>query len=293
MEQRYTHTACVLFDSVPERSKLARTLEGLGNWSWPVATPESQGTIDWALSSSGLTLESPGGPTVTVSIVKHKWPDRSHNVNGSRAPLFGRSLPALGSTVRPGGLARSARNAALLPNARTMVSRHRAFVRIRTSYPAVSNMAHRADLDNLGSELVRSLELVTQIGARIMRVPGALCWYAPSGEVLASEPTLRILERRTDWEDRPPIEVWVGVEQRLSEATNELEVNSVGAFQLGMNELRFVDEATPAAALTARANVYDGIFAALSLSRQPRQSANVVPFQPRSQQERTAHSSTG
>jgi hypothetical protein len=286
LKQRYMHTAFVLFEGAPRRSTLAEALDGLGQWSCETPASDKAG---WLRQGPALSTTTRDGIVIVVDTVDRPYPDSNDPYGGDPDTLGAIASGEFGDHTMAGALKRAAAHADLLPDAYRVVGTHRAFVRIRTS--KLGPDGHFLGEAAPRSVLVRSMALATNIGARLVRLPGALAWFAPGGEVLASPSTLGVLDGREDWIDRPPIEVWLGVRRTADHLGGILAVETVGAGQLGLDDMAFRAELSPATWLTARVDTYDVIFD--EIVAVPPRDGNVVPLRTRPSGMRHMHSTAG
>lgn len=286
LRYRYMHTAFVLFERAPKRSSLSDALDDIGPWSRE--TPVT-GEAGWIHRSRALSTTTPDGIRIVVDVVDRPYPESLDGRSTDADALDAIGSGEFGNHTMPGSLGRASLQADLLPDAHHAVGAHRAFVRLRTSKLGPDGQFLGEDAPR--NILVRSMALATGIGARLTRIPGALAWFAPGGEVLASPATLGVLDGREDWIDRPPIEVWLGVRRCTDYLDGLLEVESVGAGQLGLGDVTFCTDLCPATWLTARVDTYDLIFDEI-VAVSPR-DGNVVPMPAKAPRAGRMHSTAG
>lgn len=286
LRYRYMHTAFVLFERAPRRSSLSEALDDIGSWSRE--TPAT-GEAGWLHRGRALTATTSDGIRIVVDMVDRPYPEVLDGRATDSDALDAIGSGELGNHTMLGSLGRASLQADLLPDAHRTVRAHRAFVRIRTSKLGPDGQFLGEDAPR--SILVRSMALATGIGARLTRIRGALAWFAPGGEVLASPATLGVLDGREDWIDRPPIEVWVSVRRRTTYLDGLLEVETVGAGQLGLRDVAFCTDLSPATWLTARVDAYDLIFD--EIVTVPPRDGNVVPMPAKAPRVGRMHSTAG
>ncbi|MCC7076317.1 MAG: hypothetical protein IT198_04250 [Acidimicrobiia bacterium] len=284
--QRYMHTACVLFRRAPRRSVLAGLIGDLGPWSYEAPHP---GAYGWATQGPALVTTTPDGIHVCVDIVDRPFPDTLAHEPVDSPLLAAWADGEFGEHTLRGALGRSSFITDITPEGESAVSAHGAYVRIRTA--KLGPDGHHLGENAPRSVLLRSIGLVTRVGARLTRARGSLAWFVPGGEVLASSPTLQVLDERDDSTQRPPVEVWVGVHRAGDPDDATLSVVTVGARQLGIDDVAFLAPLSPATWLTARVDAYDLLFDELE-SIVPQPNSNVVPLRRRGHP-RYARSSAG
>ena len=120
---------------------------------------------------------------VTVDVIGEPWPDDMGNPQDpARRMLFGAwSMGFMGPFTWPGCLGRATQYAGAFGQAETAAAagRHRAFVRVRSTY-----LLGAKDEDRVlpaDYEPRRELEFVTSVARAVAGAPGALCYFNPGG----------------------------------------------------------------------------------------------------------------
>lgn len=119
---------------------------------------------------------------VLVDLVDEPWPDGMGDPKED-VDLFGAwSMGFFGPWVFPGNLQRAQAMSFTWREAREVSSRHRAFVRIRSSY--ILGASEDAPLLPEDYEPLDELEFVIEVALHVLQLPGALAYFNPNGEVL-------------------------------------------------------------------------------------------------------------
>lgn len=184
-----------------------------------------------------------GGPSVTVAyqpevngyatvdVVDRPWPDRMGDPK-NEVTLFGAwSMGWFGPHTFPGGLDRAVQQAWSWPEAAETVARHRAFVRVRTSYV----FGAEKDAKVLPSDYVALPELafVASLAEALLDHPDALCYFNPNGEVVLSQEGLRESRAFGAQHALPPLDSYANVRLFNIDPT-WLLMDTVGNWQLDM-----------------------------------------------------------
>ncbi len=166
---------------------------------------------------------------VLIDTVPHPWPDHMGNPK-TEITLFGAwSMGHFGPFAYPRGLERATQQSWGWPAAKETVPRHRAFIRVRSSYI----LGAEKDATCLPQDYQPRAELdfVTDVACNIARHPAALCYFNPSGEVVAqlAEIETRLAYHRQH--DLPPFNVWANI-RLFNFAEGWLMMDTVGNWQL-------------------------------------------------------------
>jgi hypothetical protein len=174
----FTQSTTVLFEKAPSIDEIALVLA-----AWKPARAKNA-KQSWVAGRDQLVIrfdEKQNG-TVAVDVIDAPWPDSMGDPKGD-ADLFGAwVLGAFGPLVFPGGLARAVQQAVVFPGAKEQVAKHRAFVRLRTSYV----MGAGPDAKVLPSDwqTLAEIETLLAIAHRVLTVPRAIALFDPNGEVV-------------------------------------------------------------------------------------------------------------
>jgi hypothetical protein len=143
------------------------------------------------------------------------------------------SMGFMGPMTWPGNLLRATQYAEAFGDklAAEGAKKHRAFVRVRSSY--VLGAPGDAKVMPEDYQARPELEFVTSVAAALAAAPGALCYFNPGGETLytAAELTRTIEEHRGD--NLPPLPVWsMGRLSKLEDARPWMFADVIGMEQL-------------------------------------------------------------
>jgi Domain of unknown function (DUF4261) len=191
-----------------------------------------------------------GGPTlivafrpdingyVAVDTVDKPWPDHMGDPK-TEAMLFGAwATGQFGPFTFPEGLKRARQHSWGWPEGATIADRHSVFVRIQASY--VFGVPDDAPIFPKGYNPLAELEFLTRIALAVLRLPGALCYFNPNGEVLRNAQGLEDALEFARQQDVPPLDVYSNV--RLFSVDNGwLVIDTVGNGQLGSPDLPDVE----------------------------------------------------
>jgi hypothetical protein len=178
----YTQGVCVLFDAVPTIPALT---ERLGAFELLKEAPGAEGEHGWAMGGPSLILgyRREVNGLVQVDVVDRPWPDGMGSPKDDTATLFGAwSMGHFGPSTFPGALARACEQSHAWSEGRGTAERHRAFVRVRSSY--VFGVPDSARVLPAQYDAIDELRFVSQVQLALAGAPGALCAFNPNGELL-------------------------------------------------------------------------------------------------------------
>ena len=174
------------------------------------------------------------------------WPDHMGDpkgAGGAKDPmgevrLFGAwSMGIMGPHTFPGNLARAVQAARLTNRGHVAgaAERHRAFVRIKSSY--ILGAEGDAKVAPEDYDVRAELTFVTDVARAIARAPGALCYFNPAGETLFLADDLDATIKSCADEGVPPLPVWSNYRiSRLDEAPGWLAGDVIGMEQLDASD---------------------------------------------------------
>ena len=205
----FTQSATVLFTRAPSIDAIEAALSSLG-----CSVDRRETNAGWLSGGTELLVpfgEAPEGH-VHVDVLDVPWPDSMGDPKED-ADLFGAwSMGAFGPLAFPGNLKRAAEQAVAFEGARAAVSAHRAFVRLRTSY--LVGRGTDAPMLPEGWSGLAELDALLQLAAPLLELPGALAYFDPNAEVIASPERARTLlaegegEGQDEGEGGPPLELF-------------------------------------------------------------------------------------
>lgn len=225
----HSQAVCVLFERAPESEAVFGAVQDQAAWQRRPAFDDGTGT-GWMLAGPSLRAPLDGGPAVIVDVVARPWPDQPEEFDDSRLRERWREAH-FGPFSYPGGLVRAAHLSGEAGES-GLVGRARAFVRLRTC-PALGDGPAPGAAE---------LDILTNLGAMILELPGALAWYAPGGELLLTRDQLGPLLRLHSDGGPRPLPAWVSARPfaRLAERPSLVVADTVGAMQLGVRDVELV-----------------------------------------------------
>lgn len=237
----WTTTGVVLFERAPSIESLARSL-GFG-WEELPAQPSKPGEpAGWIFGGPSIATTLAHGVRAIVDVVDRPWPDDMGHPQHDPDVFGGWVMGQFGSTTYPQALLRAIGNARFLEDAEGVLEgRAGAFVRIRASYAVARGM----DTPILppDGDLLRDAIDVLRIAQRLLGVEGALAWFSPGGEVVASKAAIDTVLGRASRGGHPPIEAWIGVRAYPLPGTDLVVMDTVGAEQLERTDLEVLARA--------------------------------------------------
>jgi hypothetical protein len=193
-----------------------RTVEA--NKEWVFGGPTA--VVDYRREVNGLAA---------IDTIDRQWPDGMGD-SKKETMLFGAwAMGNFGPFAYPNGLLRATQQAWSWPEAKTTVPRHRGFLRLRTSY--VFGAGPDAKILPPNYDPRHELDFLVELAQCILKHPAALCYFNPSGEVVASAKRVEdsiVFHRK---HNLPPFDLWSNV--RLFNLTADwLMMDTVGCWQL-------------------------------------------------------------
>ena len=226
----FTQSAMVLLERPIDLDTLAESLKDfdIGHRVEPSANGWMGGpgvVLDMRAAVNGYVL---------VDLVDRSWPDQLGDVK-EQGDLFGAwTLGFFGPFTFPDNLAHAQAMSFAWDEATAVSSRHRAFVRIKSSY----SLGAVPDAPVMPSDYAAlpELEFVTNVARAALRVPGALAYFNPNGEVLRSPEGL---DDELAWHrerELIPLPAWANV--RLFALTDKWALMDT----IGMEQLDVADQ---------------------------------------------------
>jgi hypothetical protein len=223
----FTQCVCILLEKEVPLSEIESALSHL-----EVARRDVQTGSSW-MSSDSLII--PFRPEVNgfmiLDVVGQKWPD--HMGDPKKVPeLFAAWLMGhFGPSAFPGGLQRAVEQSWGWKDAGRVVTKHGAFIRILTSY--VIGATDNTPTIPQDYDALDELQFLTDAAVRLLQLPSALCYFNPSGEVLATKERAISLLDRCQQADQPPLPLWLNV-RLFNIDSNWSIMDTVGLEQLDL-----------------------------------------------------------
>jgi hypothetical protein len=187
-----------------------------------------------------------GGPSVTVpfrpevnglvvvDVVDCPWPDQMGDPKTDPI-LFGAwSMGQFGPFTFPGGLLRASQQSWSWEPGKTVPSRHKAFLRVRSSY--VFGAGGDAPVMPGDYDPVPELQFVTDVALAALGLTEALCYFNPNGEVLRDREGVRESLEYAQSANLLPLDLWCNVRLFNVDADWSL-MDTVGNHQLDLPDV--------------------------------------------------------
>jgi hypothetical protein len=229
----YTAGVCVLFDrpvSIEDVTAALSSFDIAGRAEDP--PPET-----WMFGgpSIALNFRPEVNGLVVVDTVDKPWPDSMGDPKNNPQMFGAWMMGHFGPFTFPDGLSRASQQSWLWEAGKTVPEQQKAFVRIRAGY-AFGDVPDDTPLlpDNYDPQA--ELRFVTDVAAKLLEMPGAVCYFNPSGEVLRDAATLTESLKYADAEGIAPLDAWSNV--RLANAEDGwLVMDTVGNEQLDLPDI--------------------------------------------------------
>lgn len=188
---------------------------------------------DWMMGGPSLLLayrlEVNG--MVDVDIIDRVWPDTMGDPQGDPT-LFGAwAMGSFGPSTFPGSLERAMQQSWRWTEGRTIPSEHRAFIRVRVSY--VFGTDRNAPVLPQDYQPAHELEFLNQIVSELLELPEAICYFNPSGEVVADRESVRQTMSFSRDHQIPALDLWSNIRLFQASPTWDL-MDTVGNGQLDL-----------------------------------------------------------
>ena len=228
----FTQSAILLLEAVPQEQSVIEALSG-----WEVfrgAPPDADSA--WFTGEPPLIIE--WRPEVNGAFMidwfPAVWPDGMGNTQDQQM-LFGAwSLGHFGPFTFPGGLERAVQQAWHMKNADALAARHRAFLRIRSSY--VFGASEEDLVMPKDYKALPELQAITEVASRLLDLPQVIAYFNPNGETLYTPSDLRDLLAGAAAESQPPMPAWVNVRFVTFAGTEWALMDTVGMQQLDLKD---------------------------------------------------------
>jgi hypothetical protein len=195
--------------------------------------PRKPASESWEIS--GPTILLPYRPEVngyvSLDLVSQPWPDDMGDPKQNPI-LFGAwSMGHFGPCTFPQNLTRALQQSWHWPEAKNLVPRHQAFVRLRSSYIFGAG----PDIKCLPQDYAPypELQFLTEMVRALLKHPHALAYFNPGGEILMGRKELDISLEFSKTHSLPPLDAWSNVRLfNFDEAW--LMMDTVGMEQLNL-----------------------------------------------------------
>lgn len=227
----FTQTLCVLCKSPVTLDDVAAVLPDYE------VVGRNDGSESWEFSGPALLISfrpDLKGYAV-VDVVEHSWPD-DMGYEDQKSILFAAwSAGQFGPFTFPGSLQRATEQTWGWPDGKTAAEGSVAFLRIRTSYGLGDGDSAEESIPDEYDPL-EELEFLTELTGALLRLPQAICYFNPNGEVLRDSETFEESAKLCAEHEIPTIDLWANV--RLFRFDDDWAMmDTVGNSQLGLPDV--------------------------------------------------------
>jgi hypothetical protein len=166
---------------------------------------------------------------LSVDLSDHPWPDHMGDPKTDVTLFAAWSMGHYGPLAFPGGLERAAQQSWSWKEAKSLPDRHRAFLRIRSSY--IFGAGDDTPVLPESYDPVAELHYVTLVAAVLLRHPSALAYFNPNGETLRNEAMLADSLDCYKEQALPPLDLWTNV-RLFNPGNGWMLMDTVGMGQL-------------------------------------------------------------
>lgn len=167
--------------------------------------------------------------TVSIDVFPSPWPDHMGDPKTEGQLFASWVMGHFGPFTYPGGLERACAQSWRWSGAKEAVLDHTAALRLRTSY--IFGAGGTAPIIPEDYDPKEELLFLTNLAAKFSELPGAICYFDPSGEILLPYTCLLDSLRHHETHDLPPLDAWTNV--RLFNLTDDWALmDCVGLAQL-------------------------------------------------------------
>ncbi len=237
----FTQSAMILFDRTPSIDEIAISVRHLE----PRQRELGDSTV-WMNASTDLLVafrpEVHG--ELAIDVVGETWPDAMGDPQ-NEADVFGAwSTGAFGPLVYPGNLERAAQQCVSIEDAPKLVDRHRAFVRLRTTY--VIGGGDKAKVIPEDHDPLQESLVLLSAARPMLELKGALVYFDPNGEVLATREEMDSALEHAESAKVPPLDLLTQVRFfRVDQNWSIMDTVGMDRFFLPDLELLFTQELDP------------------------------------------------
>jgi hypothetical protein len=202
-----TACVCVLFDRPVRVEQLAAALAEFG------VLKQTPGGERWEFGGPSVVIpyRRDANGLIAVDVVDRPWPDHMGDPK-KEAMLFGAwSMGHFGPFAFPNGLHRAVHNCWSWPEAETVLGRHKTFVRLKTSYVYGLPQGDATKVFPEDYDPVDEVRFLIGATVPLLRLPGALCYWNPNGEILAPPDDVSARLTFADEHAIPPLDLIANV----------------------------------------------------------------------------------
>jgi len=221
----FTQSACIFLEAGVSLDQLASCLAPF------TVSGRHQGAGSWTSGGPTLTLDyrPEVNGKVVVDAVARPWPDAMGDPDVESEVFAAWATGHFGPYAFPGGLERAMEQSWTWREAAAVVARHRAVVRVRSSYVLGAEESARPLPE--AYDALSEIAFVSDVAAKLLALPGALCYFNPNGETLQSRDDFTEALAEAAKHGLPPLDLWANV--RLFNLSDEVcLMDTVGMGQL-------------------------------------------------------------
>ncbi len=223
----FTQCGVVLLSEAITLEQLLEALPGARS-----KPPTGQG--HWAFGDGAAVLPTGGGGRLMVDVVERPWPDAMGDPKDDTLVFGAWTMGHFGSGTFPGGLQRAGEQAWHWPEARAL--QHAAFLRLRCIWVQGKDDPIRPADYRPMPELVR----LARTASGLLKLPQALAWFDPVGEVLMNAQHLDEALAHLEQTGQPPLDAWINLRFFRAGDSGWALMDTVGMGQLDLPDLEAV-----------------------------------------------------
>jgi hypothetical protein len=191
------------------------------------------GGVNWAGTDVlVIDLSADGRAALLIDVLPLPWPDHFGRPDEDIKLFAALVAGQFGPFVYPESLERAlAMGRASDRGLGDVRERHRALLRLRSSW--VIGAAQGSSFLPTDYDPTVELRFLCEIASNLLELPGALCYFNPNGEVLATPKELEEVLDEADEHHVPPLALWVSLRPvELAELAGWAVVDTLGLWQL-------------------------------------------------------------
>lgn len=245
-----TQAVIILLENAASLDQIREVLWDFGKSddTEPSADPTS-----WALGSKGFAIFYDGpkkAGAVLLDVVEKPWPDQMGSPEEDPMLFMAWTMGQFGPGTFPGSLERACQQSWSWSQAEETVQKHTAFIRLRLTYMVgQENDAEESDSQETqnnpsdgadtvlipegydASDAMHELAFLDDIAKSLLDLPGALCYFNPSGETVLPAEILAERSAMTQDSNVPNLSSWANI--RLFNVNEKWSLmDSVGNLQM-------------------------------------------------------------
>lgn len=228
----FTQCLCLLTDGTTTIQDVKATLSAA---EYDI-TQERPGEEAWAFGGPSLVVgyrPDVNGYAV-IDIINKPWPDHMGDPKDEPQLLAAWSMGHFGPGTFPGSLERAQQHSLAWPPGKTVPNAHKGFVRVLITY--VLGAGKDTPIAPSDWDGVDELNYLTQMMRKLLPMPGVLCYFNPSGEVLYDAANLEEIWSSCTESQLVPLPLWMNI--RFFNLNGEvLLMDTIGGVQLDIQDI--------------------------------------------------------